>query len=83
MLADSPIIAYAVKQTAGKLELLGDIYDSAPYGYVIKKDQGDYGKALVGALEALIADGTYQSILDEWGVGQGAIDDPAVNPSVG
>lgn len=83
MLADSPIVAYAVKQTGGKLELLGDIYDSAPYGYVIKKDQGDFGKALVGALEALIADGTYQSVLEEWGVEQGAISDPAVNPSVG
>ena len=30
MLADSPVVAYAVKQTNGQLELLGDIYDSAP-----------------------------------------------------
>lgn len=83
MLADSPIIAYAVKQTGGKLELLGDIYDSAPYGYVLKKDQGDYSKAIVGALEALIADGTYAKVLEEWGVEQGAISDPTVNPTVG
>ena len=27
--------AYAVKQTNGQLALLGDIYDSAPYGYVV------------------------------------------------
>ncbi len=34
MLADSPITAYAVK-TAPGLELLGDIYDSAPYGIAL------------------------------------------------
>ncbi len=40
MLADSPVIAYAVKQTKGKLALLGDIYDSAPYGYVGQEGPG-------------------------------------------
>jgi polar amino acid transport system substrate-binding protein len=83
MLADSPVIAYAVQQTSGKLALLGDIYDSAPYGYVIKQGQGQFGQALVGALEALMQDGTYKSVLDKWNVSQGAIDNPAVNPSVG
>lgn len=82
MLADSPVIAYGVQQTGGKLELLGDIYDSAPYGYVLQQGQGEFGDAIVGALEGLIADGTYQRILDTWGVGQGAITDPAVNPAV-
>jgi polar amino acid transport system substrate-binding protein len=83
MLADSPVVAYAVQQTAGKLALLGDVYDSAPYGYVIKKGQGDFGKALVGALEAVKADGTYKAVLDKWAVPQGAVDTFAVNPSVG
>ena len=32
MLADSPVIAYAIQQTGDKLEQLGDIYDAAPYG---------------------------------------------------
>jgi polar amino acid transport system substrate-binding protein len=83
MLADSPVIDYAVKQTAGKIERVGDVYDSAPYGYVIKKDQGDFGAALVGALKAVQDDGTYQKVLDTWGVSQGAITDVAVNPAVG
>ena len=39
MLADSPVVAYAVKQSGGKLEAIGDIYDSAPYGYVVPKDR--------------------------------------------
>ena len=80
MLADSPVLAYAVKQTNGQLELLGDIYDSAPYGYVIEKDQTEFAQAIADAVQALIADGTYKTILDKWGVEAGAIDNPAVNP---
>ena len=80
MLADSPVLAYAVKQTNGQLELLGDIYDSAPYGYVIEKDQTEFAQAIADAVQALITDGTYKTILDKWGVQAGAIDNPAVNP---
>jgi polar amino acid transport system substrate-binding protein len=80
MLADSPVLAYAVKQTNGQLELLGDIYDAAPYGYVIKKDQTEFAQAVADAVKALITDGTYKSILEKWGVQGGAIDNPAVNP---
>jgi polar amino acid transport system substrate-binding protein len=80
MLADSPIVAYAIKQTGDQLEPLGEIYDAAPYGYVVKKDQTEFAQALADAVKALIADGTYQKTLEKWGVEQGAIDNPAVNP---
>jgi polar amino acid transport system substrate-binding protein len=80
MLADSPVLAYAVKQTNGQLELLGDIYDAAPYGYVIEKDQTEFAQAIADAVKALITDGTYKTILEKWGVQAGAIDNPAVNP---
>ena len=80
MLADSPVLAYAVKQTNGQLELLGDIYDSAPYGYVVEKDQADFAQAIADAVKALITDGTYKTILEKYGVQAGAIDSPAVNP---
>jgi polar amino acid transport system substrate-binding protein len=83
VLADSPVMAYAVKQTKGQLTLLGDIYDSAPYGYVTAKDQTQFAQALQGAVKSLIADGTYGKVLDKWGVQAGAITDPTVNPSVG
>jgi polar amino acid transport system substrate-binding protein len=82
MLADSPVCAYAVKQTNGQLALSGDIYDSAPYGYVLPKDQTDFGDAIAQAVQALIADGSYKSILAKWGVDAGAITTPAVNPPV-
>ncbi|HEV8163474.1 MAG TPA: ABC transporter substrate-binding protein [Actinomycetota bacterium] len=80
MLADSPVVAYAVKKTNGQLELLGDIYDAAPYGFVIKKDQTEFAQAVADAVKALISDGTYKTILTKWGVEAGAIDNPAVNP---
>ena len=80
MLADSPVGAYAVKQSNGALELGGDIYDSAPYGYVVAKDQADFAAAIAEALKALQADGTYTAALTKWGVEQGAITDFAVNP---
>ncbi|WP_127501413.1 ABC transporter substrate-binding protein [Actinoplanes solisilvae] len=82
MLADSPIVAYAVKQTSGKLALVGDIYDSAPYGYVVAKDQTEFAGVLSEAVQALITDGTYKQILDKWGVTAGAVTTAAVNPSV-
>jgi len=80
MLADSPVCAYAVKQTNGQLALAGDIYDSAPYGYVVGKDQTEFANVIQQALQALITDGTYKTVLDKWGVGGGAITAPEVNP---
>jgi polar amino acid transport system substrate-binding protein len=82
MLADSPVIAYAVKQSKGKLEHVGDIYDSAPYGYVVSKQNTDLAKALSAALGALEANGSYRKTLEKWGVEQGTTDDFLVNPSV-
>jgi polar amino acid transport system substrate-binding protein len=82
-LADSPVMAYAVQQTGEQLELLGDIYDAAPYGYVVAKDQADFAQAIADAVQSLVDDGTYTEVLENWGVEDGAIDDPTVNPSVG
>ena len=67
----------------GQLELLGDIYDSAPYGYVVAKDQTEFAQALADAVKALIDDGTYAEILEKWGVEAGAIDNPDRQPAVG
>lgn len=80
MLADSPVTAYAVKQSADKLEALGDVYEAAPYGYVVPKDETEFADALVQALKEIEADGSYKAALDKWGVASGGITDFAVNP---
>lgn len=80
MLADSPVVAYAVKQSGGKIEALGDVYQAAPYGYVVPKAETEFAAALAEALKEIKADGSYQAALAKWGVEQGAITDFAVNP---
>ncbi|MFD2763121.1 ABC transporter substrate-binding protein [Micromonospora eburnea] len=80
MLADYPVGVYAVTQSNGVLELLDKMYEAAPYGYVVAKDQVAFAEAVRDATKALIEDGTYKAILDKWQVGDGAITDPAVNP---
>ncbi|HZE65390.1 MAG TPA: ABC transporter substrate-binding protein, partial [Sporichthyaceae bacterium] len=70
MSADSPVIAYAVKQAGGRLSALGDAFGTAPYGYVLKLDSASrLAKAISDAVNDLMANGQYQQILDRWGVG--------------
>ncbi|MFZ0161152.1 MAG: ABC transporter substrate-binding protein [Kineosporiaceae bacterium] len=80
MLADSPVGLYAITQTGGQLEPIGKIYDAAPYGFVVAKDQTDFAQAIADALKAIDADGAYKQALATWGNESGAITDFAVNP---
>lgn len=77
--ADSPVIQYAVKQSGGKLELSGDVYDIFLYGMPVAKDKAGLADALVAALDSLKADGTYLKILEAYGVQQGALDAFEIN----
>lgn len=83
VLADSPVMAGAVKKVGGGLSLVGEVYDAAPYGIAIPKNAGTTKEAILGAMKALVADGTYKKILDKWGVSAGAITDPVINGAAG
>jgi polar amino acid transport system substrate-binding protein len=80
MLADSPIVAYAVKQSGGKIAAVGDVYEAAPYGYAVPKADTQFAQALADALKAINASGDYKKALSTWGNEAGAISDFAVNP---
>jgi polar amino acid transport system substrate-binding protein len=80
MLADSPVCAYAVKQREGQLALIGVIYDSAPYGYMLPKGQLDFAEAVSGAVNQLIVNGVYRTVSAKWGLSAGAITSSSVNP---
>jgi polar amino acid transport system substrate-binding protein len=84
MFADSPIIAYAVAQTNGQLQQLGDVFESAPEGIVVSKDDQALTTAVQKAVQKLIDDGTYGKIFAAWGNTTGAVtsDKVVVNPSV-
>jgi polar amino acid transport system substrate-binding protein len=77
-MADSPVAAYQVKQSEGAFELGPKAYGEAPYGIAIPKDTG-MAKPVLAALKAVMADGTYASILKKWGIQDGAISDPVIN----
>jgi polar amino acid transport system substrate-binding protein len=81
MLADSPIVDYATKTTEGAVQAVGQPYDTAPYGIVLAKDQGEFSDAVRAAVQSLMDDGTYKAILDKWSVGGGAIPTSQVNPT--
>ena len=81
MLADSPITGYAIAQSSGKLALIGSVYGSAPYGIALPKAKGDLAKAFQAAVQAIMDDGTYNSILTKWGATDGAIKTSEINPA--
>ncbi|MEY9945893.1 ABC transporter substrate-binding protein [Kitasatospora sp. GAS1066B] len=78
MLADSPVVDYAVKQTNGQLETIGSVSDTAPYGIVVAKGS-PLGPAVQGAVTELMANGTYKAILEKWGVQAGAVNQSVIN----
>jgi polar amino acid transport system substrate-binding protein len=65
--ADTPVAAYQVKQSSGGFKLVGAAYAPAPYGLAIPKSPG-LAPAVLAALKALAANGTYQSIFAHWGL---------------
>ncbi len=81
MSADSPVTAYAIKQNNGKLEAAGPVFDSAPYGWPVKKDSA-LAQSLQKALEHLIETGKYKEIATNWGVEAGMIDKPVINGAI-
>jgi polar amino acid transport system substrate-binding protein len=79
MLADSPVVAYAVKQSNGQLEVIGASYDNAPYGIAVPKNKGQFTQAVQRAVQQLMDEGTYRAVLEKWGVEAGAIDKAEIN----
>ena len=82
MFADSPIIGYAITQTNGQLEQLGDVIENAVQGVAVKKGDTASAEVLQKAIQKLIDDGTYDKVLTTWGVTDGAIPTSEINPTV-
>jgi ABC-type amino acid transport/signal transduction systems, periplasmic component/domain len=77
-MADSPIAAYQIKQSAGQFKQAGQTFGTAPYGLAIPKNSGMTAPVLA-ALKALIASSSYTKILKKWGIQAGAIKTPGIN----
>lgn len=80
MAADSPITAYAVKMSSGKLEALGDVYDAAPYGFAVNKADTDFADAISKATAHIKEAGVYDAVLAKYGLEKAAVTSFPVNP---
>lgn len=77
-MADSPVVAYQIKQSGGQFKLIGKSYAFAPYGLAVPKTSG-MDKPMLAALKVLMANGSYLRILTKWGIQSGAISNPKIN----
>ena len=76
--ADSPVTAWAVERSDGDLELVGDMFDAAPYGIAVNKGS-ELGPALAAAMQHLIDTGEYARILGQWNIDSGLLDEALIN----
>jgi len=81
MSADSPVTAYAIKRTEGRLKPAGPVFDSAPYGWAVRKGSS-LALAMQRAVQYLMDNGQYEEIAANWGLEEGAIDVSEINGAV-
>lgn len=79
--ADSPVAGYAITQTDGQLEALGEDVGVTKQGIVVKKGDKQTAEALQKAMQKLMDSGVYEEILEQWGAQSGAVDKSEVNPT--
>ncbi len=77
-MADSPVVAYQIKQSKGQFKLVGKTYEYAPYGLAVPKNSG-LAQPMLEALKKLMESGKYKEILEKWGIQEGAISNPQIN----
>ncbi|MDQ0756036.1 ABC transporter substrate-binding protein [Arthrobacter sp. B3I4] len=82
MAAGSITVGYAIAQSNGTLQTLGDVYGASPVGIAVAKNNLPLADAVSQAMNKLIKDGSYKKILDAWGTGTGSIAKAEVNPVV-
>jgi polar amino acid transport system substrate-binding protein len=74
-----PLAANQVLAAPTALELLGDQVQAVPYGIAVPNTQTQLRDAIVNALKAIVADGSYAAMLQKWNMPQGAIGDVSLN----
>jgi polar amino acid transport system substrate-binding protein len=77
---DTPTSAYQAKNSKGKLVVVGPIYRAGLEG-VFMKQGGGLAEPVAAAVNELIQNGTYQELLDKWGLSDSAIKTAYVNPA--
>lgn len=76
--ADSPVTAWAVERSDGELEMVGEMFDAAPYGFAVPKGS-PLADAMAAAMQHLIDTGDYARILNQWNIDTGLLDQALIN----
>lgn len=76
--ADSQVAGYIVTQSKGVFKIAGKAINVAPYGIALSK-KTTFDKAIEAAMNVLIKNGVYLSILKHWGVQAGAVKTAKIN----
>jgi polar amino acid transport system substrate-binding protein len=76
----STAVSYFVNQSQGKTKVVGSYTDTSYIGVALPKGS-DMSAALQAAIQHLIEDGTYQKIVQKWGLEKGAIKQSPLNPT--
>lgn len=77
----SETLPYAQSNEPGRYRLLGAPFALGYQGIAFRKDAGSLRDAVTGALEAIMADGSYAAILAKWGLSANALPKPLLNAS--
>jgi polar amino acid transport system substrate-binding protein len=75
---DSTACAYVVQQSKGELKIISEIEGVYPFGFVLAKEN-KLTPVIQATVEALMADGTYQEILEKWNLQDGATTESKIN----
>jgi len=71
-LMDFPVAGYGAQKVKGT-EVVGEQYNTGPYGIAVRKDDGEVKTALEAAVKAMMDKGQYDTILKYWGLEAGSI----------
>ena len=80
-LQDYPVAAYNARESGGgeDFEVVGEQIEAGPLGIGVGKQNTELRDALQQALQAIIDDGSYQELIDEYQTPLGAIESATIN----
>lgn len=76
---DYGIASSLVKQSGGKLELVGGLFGKGFHGAAFRKGDKDLQKALAAAFTTIMKNGTYKKVLRQWNLPQMSMDKVVTN----
>ena len=81
-MADTPVLAWTIKQSDGRLESVGKEFDTAPEGIAVAKDDTELTKAVQAGLQYLMDEGYLKQMLAAYGAEDIGLTTSEINPDV-